>query len=70
MPEGGTALLEQIERTLGGKVRVLHRLNGDAAVPELPAGDLHAVEQQIARAAASRVLLLADASGARVCPYR
>jgi hypothetical protein len=70
MPEGGTALLTQIERTLGGKVSVLHRLNGSEAVSELSAGDLRAIARQVSQARGSRVLLVVEASGVQVYAYR
>jgi hypothetical protein len=70
MPEDGTVLLAQIERALGGKVRVLHRLNRSEAISELSAGDLRVIARQVSQATGSRVLLLVEASGVQVYAYR
>lgn len=70
IPEGGGAFVGQLETALSGKVRVLHRVDADAGLPELSADDLQRLERRIAEAVGSRVLLVADASGVQVYSYR
>jgi hypothetical protein len=70
IPAGGDAFLAGLETALGGKARVLHRLDPDAGVPRLTADDFGSLERRIAGAAGSRVLLVADAAGVQVLSYR
>jgi hypothetical protein len=70
IPEGGGAFVNQLEAALGGKVRVLHRVDPNAGVPELSEDDVKRLEDRIAEAAGSRVLLVADGAGVQVYSYR
>jgi hypothetical protein len=58
------------ETALGGKARVLHRLDPNVGVPRLTADDFGSLERRIADAAGTRVLLIADAAGVQVLSYR
>ena len=70
IPEGGSAFVAQLEAALGGKARVLRRLDPDVGTPELSADDLQGLERRVTEAAGSRVLLVADATGVQVYSYR
>jgi len=70
IPEGGSAFIAQLEAVLGGKARVLRRLDPDVGTPELSADDLQGLERRVTEAAGSRVLLVADATGVQVYSYR
>ncbi len=70
IPEGGSAFVAQLEAALGGKARVLRRLDPEVGTPELSANDLQGLERRVAEAAGSRVLLVADATGVHVYSYR
>jgi hypothetical protein len=66
----GQPLVERIEAALGAKVRVLQRADAGAGLPELSAEALASMEQRIAEAPGTRVLVVADASGVQVFSYR
>jgi hypothetical protein len=48
----------------------MRRLDAGVGLPQLSLDDLDELEHRIARAAGSRVLLIADASGVQVLSYR
>lgn len=68
--DDGRALAEQLEAALGAKLRVLHRADPGVGLPELSAEDIARLDQRIAQAPGSRVLLVADARGVEVYSYR
>lgn len=68
--EGSEDFVNQLEAALKGKVRVLQRADPGVRVPDLSASDLEGLEQRIAQAAGSRVLLVVDAMGVHTYSYR
>jgi hypothetical protein len=70
VPDGGETFLAQLEMALRSRVRAMRRLDAGVGLPQLSLDDLDELEHRIARAAGSRVLLIADASGVQVLSYR
>ena len=68
--DGSAPFVRQLEGVLKGKVRVLQRTDPGAGLPQLSGEDLERLERRIAEAPGTRVLLVADASGVQVYPYR
>jgi hypothetical protein len=70
IPEGGGALVRQIEAQIKQSVRVLDRLDVGAKLPELSAEELERLDQRVTAAPGERVLLVVDAGGVQVYSYR
>ena len=68
--EGGGPFVRSLEGVLEGRVRILHRTDPDAGLPELADGGLEELEKRIREAAGNQVLLVADATGVQVYSYR
>ena len=66
----GGAFVSQIEASLGGKVRVLRRVDANIGLPELSAEEIQGVERRVTDAEGSRVLLIVDTAGLQVYSYR
>jgi hypothetical protein len=66
----GHALVEQLEAALEVKVRVLQRIDEGAGLPQLTPETMAGLERRIGEAPGERVLLVADAQGVAVYPYR
>ncbi|MDA0733168.1 MAG: DUF5671 domain-containing protein [Chloroflexi bacterium] len=67
--ESAQGLVRSLESLLGVPILVWRRLDGGDA-PNLTVEELHAVREEIINAPGSRALLIVDASGIRVLPYR
>jgi hypothetical protein len=68
--ETAEPLVRRLESSLGYPVNLWRLLDSDALPPSLTDEELQDIQQSIARAPSSHVLLTIDASGVRVLPYR
>jgi hypothetical protein len=68
--EAARPLVRRLEEQLGVPLRLWQRLDSDAGAPSLTDEDLMVTQQRIADAPGDRILLIIDASGIWVVPYR
>ena len=68
--EAARPLVRRLEAEFGVALSQWHWADPDAGVPTLAADELRATRQRIVEAPGDRVLLIIDASGVRVVPYR
>jgi hypothetical protein len=66
----GRALVGQMEAALDTKIRVLQRIDEGAGLPLVTPETMASLERRISEAPGERVLLVADAQGVAVYPYR
>jgi hypothetical protein len=66
----GRGYAQQLEEALGGRVRLLQRMDTGVGVPRLSDEEIVRLKRRIAEAPGSQVLVVMDASGVQVYSYR